>query len=264
MALDPLPISDNIKAVLIANMSETDGDVARQNLSDGLADEIVLAAETAAGDVDWTTLPGKPSTFPPSAHTHTIGNVTGLQAALDVRTGHPNYVAGRFWYNTLTIASPSASAGTYTTGTTQYYPFMVWGKTTVNALRLRVQTAATSGGTGILLGIFASKSDEAYPGALMCSATFNNRVAAQQQVSITATVLQPGLHFVAIRVEASVGITAMPAGTSLLAAGGDLNNGNNAVGWRSVDSYAPFPATAPAGMDTSTPNGPPLIMYGNV
>lgn len=31
----------------------------------------------------WNTLNDKPSTFPPSAHTHTIGNITGLQSGLD-------------------------------------------------------------------------------------------------------------------------------------------------------------------------------------
>ena len=35
--------------------------------------------------VTWSTLSGKPSEFPPSAHTHTINNITGLQAALDAK-----------------------------------------------------------------------------------------------------------------------------------------------------------------------------------
>lgn len=34
-------------------------------------------------DVTWDTLPGKPSTFPPSSHTHSITDVSGLQSALD-------------------------------------------------------------------------------------------------------------------------------------------------------------------------------------
>lgn len=42
----------------------------------------VDAAE-AADSVPWTGVTGKPSTFPPSSHTHTISNITGLQAALD-------------------------------------------------------------------------------------------------------------------------------------------------------------------------------------
>ena len=38
----------------------------------------------------WGEVTGKPTTFVPSAHTHTIANVTGLQSALDGKsdTGH--------------------------------------------------------------------------------------------------------------------------------------------------------------------------------
>lgn len=194
--------------------------------------------------------------------TRAISEVTGLQAALDVRTGHPNFRSGLFWQNTIVPVSPSNTAGTFATGTTQYWPFMVWGKTTVNALRLRVQTAATSGGTGILLGIYASKSDESYPGALMCSATFNNRVAASQQVAVTSTVLQPGLYFFTVRVEASCALTTQTFSTVFYAGGGSLDNGAWAAGWRSTESYAALPATAPGTMDTSTPNNPILVQYG--
>jgi len=42
----------------------------------------VDAAE-AADSVPWTGVTGKPSTFPPSSHTHIISNITGLQVALD-------------------------------------------------------------------------------------------------------------------------------------------------------------------------------------
>ena len=42
----------------------------------------VDAAE-AADSVPWTGVTGKPSTFPPSSHTHIISNITGLQAVLD-------------------------------------------------------------------------------------------------------------------------------------------------------------------------------------
>lgn len=35
------------------------------------------------GDVSWGDVSGKPSTFPPASHNHTISDVTGLQGALD-------------------------------------------------------------------------------------------------------------------------------------------------------------------------------------
>lgn len=34
-------------------------------------------------DVTWSDIQGKPSTFPPSSHTHAITDVNGLQSALD-------------------------------------------------------------------------------------------------------------------------------------------------------------------------------------
>lgn len=46
------------------------------------------AAVAAIGNVTelaWGNITGKPSTFPPSAHIHTVADVTGLQAALDAK-----------------------------------------------------------------------------------------------------------------------------------------------------------------------------------
>lgn len=41
----------------------------------------------------WGNLTGKPSTFPPSAHSHAIADVTGLQAALDATLSASSYTA---------------------------------------------------------------------------------------------------------------------------------------------------------------------------
>lgn len=38
---------------------------------------------SSGGSPAWTEITGKPSTFPPSTHTHAVADVTGLQAALD-------------------------------------------------------------------------------------------------------------------------------------------------------------------------------------
>lgn len=35
--------------------------------------------------VAWGDVTGKPSTFPPATHTHTIDEIVGLQAALDAK-----------------------------------------------------------------------------------------------------------------------------------------------------------------------------------
>ena len=39
----------------------------------------------SGGSVAWSNITGKPSTFPPDAHTHPISDVTGLQTALDAK-----------------------------------------------------------------------------------------------------------------------------------------------------------------------------------
>ena len=45
----------------------------------------------SAGAVAWDNVSSKPSTFSPSSHTHTIGNVTGLQTALDGKQASGDY-----------------------------------------------------------------------------------------------------------------------------------------------------------------------------
>ena len=45
----------------------------------------------SAGAVAWDNVSSKPSTFSPSTHTHTIGNVTGLQTALDGKQASGDY-----------------------------------------------------------------------------------------------------------------------------------------------------------------------------
>jgi hypothetical protein len=42
-----------------------------------------VADASGTSSVDWTSVLNKPTTFPPSAHTHAIADVTNLQTALD-------------------------------------------------------------------------------------------------------------------------------------------------------------------------------------
>jgi hypothetical protein len=46
-----------------------------------------VAGTTGAGNVAWNDVTGKPATFPPSAHTHPISEVIGLQTLLDDANG---------------------------------------------------------------------------------------------------------------------------------------------------------------------------------
>ncbi len=69
-------IQDMIAGFLVAgaNVALTYNDAANQ---------LTIAATAPTGSVDWASVTGKPSTFAPSAHTHGIVDVTGLQTALD-------------------------------------------------------------------------------------------------------------------------------------------------------------------------------------
>ena len=80
---------------------------ALQNIEDGIVDaadvadaaaSAAAAAQSTAGDaaaaaaVDpaWADVTGKPSSFPPATHMHTVGDVTGLQDALDDKADDVN------------------------------------------------------------------------------------------------------------------------------------------------------------------------------
>jgi hypothetical protein len=70
------------------------------NVTTGIGDMIKSVYDTdndgivdAAEAVPWTGVTGKPSTFTPSAHNHVIGDVTGLQTALDGKQVAGSYAA---------------------------------------------------------------------------------------------------------------------------------------------------------------------------
>lgn len=52
---------------------------------DGDGAPIDIGGGGESSPVAWADVTGKPSTFAPATHTHTIANVTGLQAALDAK-----------------------------------------------------------------------------------------------------------------------------------------------------------------------------------
>ena len=79
---------------------------------------------------DWASITGKPSTFAPSAHTHAIDAVEGLQDALDAKQPAGSYAAASHSHSYLPLSGGtltggltiggSESRGTYTTAS-QYH-----------------------------------------------------------------------------------------------------------------------------------------------
>lgn len=55
------------------------------SITSGTTSTKLPTSKAVADYVTWGNVAGKPSTFTPSAHTHTIANVTGLQGQLDTR-----------------------------------------------------------------------------------------------------------------------------------------------------------------------------------
>lgn len=74
-------------------MPISENEVKRLNVSMPVANdvklgEIIKALQESSGgaiNVTWSDIDGKPSTFPPSTHNHTIANVTSLQTSLDAK-----------------------------------------------------------------------------------------------------------------------------------------------------------------------------------
>ena len=83
------------------------GDMAR-SVYDTNNNGKVDAAE-AADSVPWAGVTGKPTSFTPATHSHSIAQVTGLQTALDEKAPHASPAL------TGTPTAPTAAAGTNTT-----------------------------------------------------------------------------------------------------------------------------------------------------
>ena len=72
---------------LLKNVGGGGGDMQKE-VYDQNDNGIVDAAES----VPWSGITGRPTTFPPSSHTHSISEVTDLQTALDGKAVIPNSV----------------------------------------------------------------------------------------------------------------------------------------------------------------------------
>jgi len=67
----------------VVSIALHNSDKAAQATKDQTQDSLLASHGTAIANISWSTLSGKPSTFPPSAHQHPISDVQTLQATLD-------------------------------------------------------------------------------------------------------------------------------------------------------------------------------------
>lgn len=71
--------------------------------------DTLLAAKLATADFSWNNLAGKPATFTPSAHTHAIADVTGLQTALDGKQAAGSYAAAAHGHSIADVTGLQAA-----------------------------------------------------------------------------------------------------------------------------------------------------------
>jgi hypothetical protein len=110
----------------------------------GLLDFDFAGGGSGGGPVAWDDVTGKPSTFAPSAHTHAIADVTGLQAALDA--------AAERW--TWTALANNSTVSTTAFANVSGMSFMAAANTTYLVEVIGAyQTAATTTGIGLALDI---------------------------------------------------------------------------------------------------------------
>jgi hypothetical protein len=112
----------------------------------------------AAGASAWSDITGKPSTFPPSAHTHAIADTTGLQAALDAKapSDGPTFSGSVVFVGSTTELLISGSTINFDDGSSQATAFTGTLKTkldgiaagaTANATDAQLRDRATHTGT---------------------------------------------------------------------------------------------------------------------
>ena len=101
----------------------------------------------SATSVPWTGVTGKPSTFTPSAHTHTIANVTGLQTALDGKaaSSHTHAIANVTGLQTA-LDGKAASSHTHTKSQITDFPTSIKNPTSLS-IQLNGGTATTYDGS---------------------------------------------------------------------------------------------------------------------
>lgn len=95
---------------------------------------------------DWANITGKPTSFPPSAHTHAVADVTGLQTALDAKAP----LASPTFTGTPAAPTPAAADNSTAIATTAFVQGQGFMKT------IPIMTTAAVGGAQVGNGLTTS------------------------------------------------------------------------------------------------------------
>lgn len=104
------------------------------------------------GDVFWSDILEKPSTFTPSSHTHSISNIIGLQDALDAKQDIPEPTPSTTTILTLAGNQSTGANTTPITLTDMSFSYDANSVYTIDLLAF-VQSAAATTGIGFIIDV---------------------------------------------------------------------------------------------------------------
>lgn len=180
------------------------------------------------GAVNWADVQGKPTSFPPTAHNHTkaditdfahthgIGEVSGLQGALSDKPQSSLLYSGvrfdqqNFWeclYQTQNAVAVNATS--MTSGTISYIPLLVDKTIMLTEWSMRVVTGGSAGSV-FVLGIIAARAG-AYPllGNVVYNSTPQSCATNNTDVVVTGlnVTLTAGLYWLAVQTNSTNSVT---------------------------------------------------------
>lgn len=198
-------------------------------------------------DIGYSRLSDIPASFTPSAHTHTIGQLTDAGNAFIDRRGGNYYRRSQRWY----LPSDNASTLTnvnHTTPSVFFVPMVIEKAITIDAIAVEVVTAGFAG-SSCRFGIYNGDASLCVPTTLIVdSGDISTTVAVKTVVLGTPITLQPGLYFTAFSTGSSTAHQMRSLAVSSFstvigqAAAGGANQGSYINGTRAA--YGALPANA--------------------
>lgn len=111
-----------------------------------------------AGDVPWGDVADKPAAYPPAPHTHSIGDVTGLQTALDGKAGTGDVFDGD--YGSLDNIPSTFPPASHTHPAAQISDASTVGRNVLTATNAANARSAIGAGTSNFSGSYDALDDK--------------------------------------------------------------------------------------------------------
>jgi hypothetical protein len=167
------------------------------------------------GAVTWADVTGKPSTFAPSAHTHVIADVTGLQAALDSKRSALYApmapAAGEFIGNGLNATALGTQA--QVANRTVIAPFSPCYDVTIDQLGCSISTGVASSNVKCI--IYAADASGRPSTVLRETANIDSATTGTKFASITSLVLDADTkYWIGLRSSSTATVRTLGVGSA--------------------------------------------------